>query len=445
MSTSAVQSVVPKSMPRVLRVGIVRDGKVVREHVCKSGETVIAGTGPDAQVEVSGEGIPARLELFAFRGGMYYLQVPEGVDGKIQWSDGVKGMDQLRELPEVKQVNGLTVVPLNENVRGKVVVATTSVLFQFVDAPPEPLKPISPADFKPKFFDEEDPLFIGLLLLFSGVAAAFMVMVQFIEVPPESDADLLQRAQKLMLPKIEKVEAVDPNAVGEEPAEEAEKKEPEKKEPEKTEAKADAGPKPQSAPSVESLSRRSLLIAALGTAGEGQGEASDVLGDGGANRLAGALSGVSGVEAASGGNIGLASGSGGGAGDTTVAIGGAGGGSAETATMAVKVKKPKVDYGAADIDADAGDPEGIRKVVQTKKSAVTSCTEQALKTNPNLNGRVTVGWTIQAGKTTGVRVVDNSTGDAALGECIARAVRSLRFSEEVTATIDGYSWIVSGQ
>ncbi len=442
MSTSAAQTT-HKSAQRVLRVGIVRDNKIVREHVCTAGETVVAGTAPGAQVEVEGEGIPSRLELFAYRGGMYYLQVPEGVDGKIQWSDGVKGIEQLRQLPEVKQLNGLTIVPLNENVRGKVVIASASVLFQFVDAPPEPLKPMSPADFKPKFFDEEDPLFVGLLLLFSGVAAVFTVVVQFIEVPPESDADLLARAQKLMIPKVEQVAQVDPNTAGEETAEPEEEK-PKEKEPEKAETEAKSESKEPEAPTEAALARRSLLIAALGTAGEGQGEASDVLGDAGASRLAGALSGVSGVEAATGGNIGLASGTGSGGGDTTVAIGGAGGGSAETGALAVKVKKPKVDYGAADIDAEPGDAEGIAKIVKSKKTAVTSCTEQALKVNPNLNGRVTVGWTIQSGKVGGVRVAENTTGDSALGECIARQVRSLRFAEEVTATIDGYSWIVSG-
>jgi len=101
---------------------------------------------------------------------------------------------------------------------------------------------------------------------------------------------------------------------------------------------------------------------------------------------------------------------------------------------------------AGGLQYDANSGVAVVETAQTVLSASIVANNQGstFTANANLNGRVTVGWVIQSGKVTGVRIVENTTGDNGLGECISRQVRSLRFAEDVSATIDGYTWIVSG-
>jgi len=60
-----------------------------------------------------------------------------------------------------------------------------------------------------------------------------------------------------------------------------------------------------------------------------------------------------------------------------------------------------------------------------------------------MTGGVAVELSIVDGKVTDVSVGTNTTNDAELGACVARAVRSLRFGDDVTAQVE-YPIAVSG-
>jgi hypothetical protein len=42
-------------------------------------------------------------------------------------------------------------------------------------------------------------------------------------------------------------------------------------------------------------------------------------------------------------------------------------------------------------------------------------------------------------------VKKNTTGNEELGACIAKTVRGMRFDPSVTATVDEWAWVVSGE
>jgi len=446
MSAPAPQTA-QKPLAKVLRIGMAQDQKIVQEKVLKIGETVTIGENPRNSFVLTGTKLPPRHELFIAKGDSYVLAVPDWVEGKISWKDGIRGLDEIRQRGEAVKKGEIYYYQLNENVRGKVSIGSSTILFQFVPAPPEPVRAVSAADFRPRFFDEDDPLFHGLLGLFSLVGALFMTWIYTTPPRERVDLDSLKDALDLVVErKIDKpIEIVQEDTTE---ADGPKKDDKPEKAPEKTE-KAQTRPETPQAASKESVAKKSLLLQMIGTSGNANGEnaVADILGDDAAS-MAGldrALAGVSGVEQANAGNIGVKSGGTGGRGDATVGVGVATGGNSNVGTGSVKVKVAKVDMGTADADVEAGDAGNISAVVRKSQGRITTCLDRALKANPSVNGRVSVGWTIQAGRVTESHLVKNSTGDDSLGQCITTAVRAFRFDESLTANVAEFPWVVSGQ
>ncbi len=448
MSATAAQTA-QKAVPKVLRIGIAQDGKIAQEKLMKMGETVTVGENPRNSFVITGTKLPPRFELFVARGDSYVLQVPEWVEGKISWKDGIRGLDELRGRGESVKKGDIHVYQLNENVRGKVTIGGATVLFQFVPAPPEPVRAVSAADFRPRFWDDEDPLFQGLLGVFSLVAAAFMAWVYTTPPRERVDLDAVADAVDLVVDrKIERIEIIE-DQPGDQPSEAKAEAKAETKAESKSEGKAET--KADRPPTEDSVRQRSLLLQVIGTSGNAAGEdaVADLIGDDAA-AMAGldrALAGVSGVQQADAGNIGSArAGSGGGRGDATVGIGIATGGNAKVGTSTGTVKvKAKVVTEKEDVDVEEGDAGNIAAVVRKSQGRIISCLEQSLKANPGTNGRVSVGWSIVQGKVTEARLVKNTTGDDALGKCVVTAVRSFRFDPGLTAEVAEFPWVVSGQ
>ncbi len=86
----------------------------------------------------------------------------------------------------------------------------------------------------------------------------------------------------------------------------------------------------------------------------------------------------------------------------------------------------------------------ISSVVKKSQGPIQSCLEKALINQPTLNGRVSIGWSIVAGRVTQASVVSNDTGDDALAACMSGAVRTFRFPETLTAEVAEFPWVLSG-
>ena len=77
------------------------------------------------------------------------------------------------------------------------------------------------------------------------------------------------------------------------------------------------------------------------------------------------------------------------------------------------------------------DKAGIRALIEQHRGEVEACYEAALERAPGLEGRVVVGFTIQAdGRLEGVEVSQSSLGDEGAEACIASAGAGWTFAAE---------------
>ena len=201
---------------RVLRIGIVRDGRIVEERMIRPGQAVSVGESARNDFILPPTHLEPRFQLFRpTRDGGYALRLSGDMDGKLSFGDAVRPLKELRDTEAQRAGEGweLTLPP---RARGKVVIDGVTVLFQFVPAPPEPAR--AGASFRPKLWEDDDPVYFGFLGLNAALATLAMIYVYTRPpvnelVVPEIPDRILQFA--LQTPDVEEPPvgpAVDPDA-----------------------------------------------------------------------------------------------------------------------------------------------------------------------------------------------------------------------------------------
>ncbi len=435
---------------KVLRIGIIQDGKIVQERLVKAGERVSVGDGADNTFVFPKTRLPSTFELFRVTDDGYCLAFTEEMKGKISSGGAVVGLDKLRSDPTVTKEGDEWRLPLTQQDRGKVSVDNVTVLFQFVAPPPvQAVKPLAAMDFRPRLFEEDDPVFLGAMAVFTGLAAVLMIWVW--NAPPPRQLtmeEIPDRFTQLILDPPEVIETteletdlVDPNQKAEvEPQPDGETPEPEPSEqPQDQEPASDLQKAQQASDAAAEVMQRSLMIMAITTAGDnGEGVAADLFanGDSGIGDLDAALREVGGVEVATATPQGQRGGAG--VGNEDVDIGDLAGvkGGSTTVDAGPEVQvQGEVNLGSGQIDEGIGDAESVRQVVQSNFGQLQYCYEQQLRANPSLAGRVEVEWFVRDRRVTSATVFANTTSNAALGECIVGKIRRWRFSTEVEGEI----------
>jgi hypothetical protein len=416
----------PKSA-KVLRIGILQDGKIVQERLIKTGESVTLGESPKATFVVPKTHLPgAEFAVFQWTGKGYVLRFTEQMKGKIDRvgaANATYALNALREDPAVQRANGVFSYPLTDSDRGKIGVDQVTVLFQFVA--PQAAAAASPThamDFRPRLLQDDDGVFLGFLMIW-GVMASFLGLWVAFTDPPELTLDSID-VRTIIPPKIEEPEEV---VVAPEP-----EKTPEK-EAESAAADPGAAKEAEAAAQRERTEEAAKLLAGLiGTTGESaNGDVvEDVLGQSGLGDVNDALA-KAGAMTGDAGAAGYKAGQGGKGDATTIdgigTLGGTGG--AGAGGDVTKLLKPKVTTGSGNVSELTGDQNEVSKVVKTNAGQLRYCYENQLKTNPGLGGRVEIGWTVEEnGTTSGVYTINNETGDATLATCIEGKIRRWRFT-----------------
>jgi len=90
-----------------------------------------------------------------------------------------------------------------------------------------------------------------------------------------------------------------------------------------------------------------------------------------------------------------------------------------------------------------GSRPSIAATVEASEGRIQTCLGQALKKTPTLSGRVSAGWSIEAGRVTESHLVTNTTGDDDLGVCVVAAAHTFRFDPSITANVREYPWIIA--
>jgi len=112
---------------KVLRVAVVRGGRIVEERIIRARTDVTVGPGEQCTFSVWTEGGPrSSVRIFEARGAGYVLHLRPGMSARLSTSQGIV---------EVPGDGGP--ISLDADARGKITLAGSILLFQFVAAPPK--------------------------------------------------------------------------------------------------------------------------------------------------------------------------------------------------------------------------------------------------------------------------------------------------------------------
>lgn len=160
----------PAGTVRALRIGVVLGKHIVEERVIRERGEITIGQSSRNTFTVPVSGLPRAWPLFRVEGGRYVLRLSEAMDGRVADGEEVHTFDALKS-QRARRVGDAWVLPISDDSRGKIVLGSMTLLFQFVDAPP-PEPPVElPASVRSRFSDRIDPvlavvLAISLLLHF---------------------------------------------------------------------------------------------------------------------------------------------------------------------------------------------------------------------------------------------------------------------------------------
>ena len=445
--------------PKVLRIGIVRAGRVVEERVVKHRTHVTVGPHEKNMFVVNDRGLPASFRLFDLigagkkGGGDYCLTFFDGMPGRIATKIGVMDLEQLKQRA-VRGAGGAYQLPLTEDARGKIAVGDVTFLFQFVAPPPVAQKPQLPMSVQSGISSQIDWRLtiiaaFSFLFHFGAVGMLYSDWMDPVVNEDVAIAGLLDSVRSIPPPPpIENPET--PEATNQQAAEVAAESKGGGTGKGRGGGKGGGGAGKAAGMSSSEFNSLSNALDQLNfqTIGAltGTGTATAGVLDSGVLPT-GALeaSAASGAGVGSWGGSGLNIGGGGGGairpgasgGGGLQSIGQTGGGEHATAGVQTKVEGPKaqVSTGASIM---GGQVSNAQSVVSRMGAAFRRCYTNGLNSDPNMSGKVTLTARIGPnGEVQSVSVSTSGTISGDVAQCIANRLRSAQFDppEGGTATI----------
>lgn len=432
---TAVMRAVAPSGPKVLRIGLVREGRVLEERVVKQRTNVTVGPSEKCTFVLAKHGVPSQFKLFEVVGGQYVLSFLDGMSGRVALPTGVSELEQLRGQAR-RSSDGVYQLRLTDDARGKVVIGDTTFLFQFVSPPPVQPKPQLPVAVLrgSTNIDWRTTIIAAFAFLahFLVIGAMYSDWLDPVVDEELSLAGLVDSLDKLPPPPPieEKVEEVQEDATT---AAEPTKEQPRAKSSGKpSEAKGSGGP--MSAAEVAALSNEleqlSMLtlgaLTSVGPATAGVLQAGDV--------PTGALDAAAASSAGVGVGGGLKLGSGGGA----IRPGQAGGGLGHIGTTGKgtdggtgTVQQVKGPQGSARVSSSVsvGSVSNAQSVIAGMRAGFRRCYQQALDQNPDIQGSIRLTIRVgPGGEVTGVS--SSSTGNLppSVIACVEARARAGQFA-----------------
>jgi hypothetical protein len=370
------------SSAKILRVGVIRDGKIIEERHIRHPSAVTIGQDGTNTFVIPASELPATFPVFEYRNGQYSLLFTDRMNGRVANRSGDFDFAGLKTKGLVQKRGSVWALPLDESAKGKVSLGEVTLLFQFVAPRPEPARIELPADVRGTVWRSIDHLFFGILAasLFLHFAGAACIALS--PKPPDTDLaldELPDRFARVLLPP--------------KPPEPEQQKAPEQTaQEEKKDVKKDLKKKdlPQDATQRKAVLQQRVaskgLLKILGSAG-GSGALSDVLGSGtGSGDVAAALAGARGVSIATADSVGARAG--GGAGRTAGIgdVGTSGGGKVALAGKGDAKVSGQVSTAAPEVDSADVDRAALSRYIRDRLGAIRGCYERELKRNPGLKG-----------------------------------------------------------
>lgn len=425
-----------QTRPKLLRVGVIQDGRIVEEHHLLHDSVTIGDDARNTIVLPPAQERPPRFKVLENRGQQFHLIIDEHMQGRINLGSSDVDFDALRAQGlATRRADDTFDLPLQESARGKVDLPEGTLFFHFIPAPPEGAKPALPPELKASPWRTVDRLFASILLAMLGLYVLSVAIIAAQPAPVEAEVELDQledRFVRAIIPpqpaKVEEPKKEGPSA----------EKKPEEKAPSKKPTPAASASAPANSAErrqqVEAKVAGTGLLKLLGGKGPGDGDAiADVLGSAGSGaNVAEALAG-----ATSGGALALGSGGGNGIanpqGDTggkVAAIGAtqtSGAGAVDTGRKQV-VKVPQVADSVPEVDSSEVSPKELARFIQRMKASIQRCYEKELKRDPTLKGRVMVRFNLKPdGRAGNVEVEESTLRSEGVSSCIITTIRGWKF------------------
>ncbi|MGB5812258.1 MAG: hypothetical protein WBG86_17100, partial [Polyangiales bacterium] len=222
--TMAMQAVPGRSSgPKVLRIGLFKDKKIVEERIVRRRETVSIGTAAKNHLIIKSGTLPdkiqSRFELFQLVGDDYILNFTSDMTGKVALPGGVQRIEHLRETGAARNAGTHHQIKLADSSRGNIRIGDFTVFFEFVAAPPITPKPQLPAAVQRGFAKNIDWTFT------TWVIFSYMLFFGTIIYLENADWELETASQEVpeTLARLVFEAPVEPPEVAEEPGDEKEK------------------------------------------------------------------------------------------------------------------------------------------------------------------------------------------------------------------------------
>jgi TonB family protein len=452
--TMAMQAVaVRPSGPKVLRIGVIQGDKMVEERIIRRRETVTVGASERNHFIVPA--IPGSFELFQLVGTDYILNFTDAMRGRVGLAGGVEKLENLRASGAARNAGPYWQVKLSDSSRGRVTIGDTTLLFQFIDAPPVQPRPQLPAAVVGGFAASIDWLFTAFVMFSFMSHFGFVIFLENADWPmqptiatiPDRVADLIFN-EPAPPPEPEPEVTDQPTDTETESEAEVAEAQPQPRQSESSsssdgrasERQAAADSSARMAASDAAQQVETLLLGALGSGG---GAFADVLAGGAVTgRAEDVMAQAEGVGVAQGGPGGVLrerSGGGqlGGGGADLGGLRRAGDGTATQQRQEGSQLQETAPRGRFRVPSASEDESGsgdfdqsvVVRMITTRRSAIQACYERELRQNPTLQGRVSVAMTIQeSGSVSGVRATENTTGSDAVAACVVRVIQGFRFN-----------------
>jgi hypothetical protein len=447
----------------ILRIGVIREGKIIEEKLVRKRTPVTVGKEASNTIVLPSPAVPDAFTLFDLRGNDYFLVFDDQMTGRLSvGEEAAADLKAIKTQPGVIRSGSLYQLMLNPASKGRVVIGDFVILFQFVKPPPEPSRPQLPQSVRgywTRNIDWPYATSFGFTMTFMVVLWIWSANVPIVKKEMTME-DIPDRFAKMIMPDKEmskpKEEGPGPGAgEGQQQQQNKKKKNQAKEQQAGAEGPADAQARAaaQRVAMEKKVAGRGLLKV-LGARGDGVaigGAVADVFSEGRGGGAGGdEFAGIGGLDVAASAG---AAGSRGFEGATQAAslqdlgtrgvVGGAGQGG--TQKQEARVVARVTSAALEEFDSDSRDQQEIVKTIQRRIGGVQHCYERKLKRNPDLKGKIVIRFTIHpGGKVIDAKVVENTTGDPELGECIAAQIKAIRFPQtEGGETVVTYPFILA--
>lgn len=429
---------------KVLRVGVIHNGKVIEERLVLKKGPISVGASRAAMFNIPLEGLPPKVEIIALKGGRYHLVCGDGVTCRVT----AGGTTFEHRAMHAASGRAPALYPLSPDALGRVEVGPVTILFQFVTPPPALPRVQLPELARVRWSGRIDKPFAAIVMWIVLIHVGFVMAVQSAPLPMAPDMVIWQDEKGHIIKVLIPPQKDDPpdEAAGESVEKPVEPEKPEKRPEQGRNTGAPANDKPSIEQTREKV-RNSGIMAIL-TAKPIAGSAVSKMFSGGdtvnvQEVFMGVSTGVASLDVGlERGNIRI--GGGGSGGPIVIDKPGAGrdinvgGGSAG--------EKPKVGpniaaaFGKMDIEPPQVEgclaKDEVTKVVKPRLRGLQDCYERELKKITSLAGKLTITFMVNGeGTVTDARVESDSMGSPAVADCIVTRLRRFKFPASDCASV----------